>query len=44
LQPTVGIALSVLELCSFESVRDNGMAVMLFMAAGVELIEPSAVA
>lgn len=35
---------SVLELCSFESVRDNGMAVMLFMAAAVELIETSAVA
>jgi uncharacterized membrane protein len=32
---------SVLELCSFESVRDNGMATMLFMAAAVEMIEPS---
>lgn len=32
---------SVLELCSFENVRDNGMATMLFMAAAVELIEPS---
>ena len=32
---------SVLEICSFESVRDNGMAQMLFMAAAVELIEPS---
>ena len=31
---------SVLELCSFESVRDNGMATMLFMAAAVEIIEP----
>jgi len=30
---------SVTEICSFESVRDNGMAVMLFMAAAVELIE-----
>ena len=33
---------SVLELCSFESVRDNGMATMLFMAAAVEIIELSA--
>lgn len=33
---------SVLEICSFESVRDNAMAQMLFMAAAVELIEPSA--
>ena len=33
---------SVMEICSFESVRDNGMAVMLFMAAAVEMIEPSA--
>jgi len=32
---------SVLELCSFESVRDNGMATMLFMAAAVEMVEPS---
>lgn len=32
---------SVLELCSFESVRDNGMATMLFMAAAVEMIETS---
>ena len=30
---------SVTEICSFESVRDNGMATMLFMAAAVELIE-----
>lgn len=30
---------SVLELSSFESVRDNGMAIMLFMAAAVEIIE-----
>lgn len=32
---------SVLELCSFESVRDNGMATMLFMAAAVEMVESS---
>jgi uncharacterized membrane protein len=32
---------SVLELCSFESVRDNGMATMLFMAAAVEMVEHS---
>jgi len=32
---------SVLELCSFESVRDNGMATMLFMAAAVEMVEQS---
>jgi uncharacterized membrane protein len=32
---------SVFEICSFESVRDNGMATMLFMAAAVELVEPS---
>ena len=32
---------SVLEICSFESVRDNAMAQMLFMAAAVELIEPT---
>jgi uncharacterized membrane protein len=32
---------SVLELCSFESVRGNGMATMLFMAAAVEMVELS---
>jgi len=32
---------SVLELCSLESVRDNGMAIMLFMAAAVEMVEHS---
>ncbi len=32
---------SVLELCSFKTVRDNEMATMLFMAAAVEIIEPS---
>ena len=32
---------SVLEICSAESVRENGMATMLFMAAAVELTEPS---
>lgn len=32
---------SVLELCSLESVRDNEMATMLFMAAAVEMIERS---
>ncbi len=32
---------SVLELCSFESVRDNGVATMLFMAAAVEMVEQS---
>ena len=30
---------SVMKICSFEIVRDNGMATMLFMAAAVELIE-----
>lgn len=33
---------SVLELCSFESVRDDGVMTMLFMAAAVEMLEPSA--
>jgi len=33
---------SVYEICSLESVRDDGMMTMLFMAAAVELIEPSA--
>ena len=32
---------SVLEICSFESVRDNGMATIVFMAAAVEMIEPA---
>jgi hypothetical protein len=32
---------SVIEICNFESVRNNGMAEMLFMAAAVEIIEPS---
>ena len=30
---------SVLELCSFESVRDNEMAIILFMSAALDLIE-----
>jgi len=30
---------SVLEISNFESLRDNGMATMLLMAAAVELIE-----
>jgi len=32
---------SVLELSSFESIRDDGMATMLLMAAAVEIMEPS---
>ena len=31
---------SVYEICSLESVRDDGMIIILFMAAAVELIEP----
>jgi uncharacterized membrane protein len=32
---------SVLEICSFDSVKCDGITTMLFMAAAVELIEPS---
>lgn len=32
---------ATMELCSLPSVAENGMAVMLFMAAAVELIEPT---
>ena len=30
----------VIKICNLESVKDNGMATMLYMAAAVELIEP----
>jgi hypothetical protein len=33
---------AVLELCEMPSVKENGMAVVLFMAAAVEILEPSA--
>ena len=32
---------SVMELVQLDSVRDNGMAQMLFFSAAVEMIEPS---
>jgi len=32
---------SVIEICNFKSVRDDGTAQMLFLAAAIELIEPS---
>jgi hypothetical protein len=32
---------TVLELCNIPSVKENGMALMLFMAAAVEILEPS---
>lgn len=32
---------AVIEYCSLDDVKVNGMAVMLFMAAAVEIIEPS---
>ena len=39
---SIDVLPSVYEICSWESVRDDGMMTILFMAAAVELIEPSA--
>jgi peptide deformylase len=32
---------AVLFICNMESIKDNGTAVMMFMAAAVEIVEPS---
>lgn len=32
---------SVVDLCNLDSVKENGMAMMLFMAAAVEILEPA---
>jgi hypothetical protein len=32
---------AVLLICNMESVKENGTAVMMFMAAAVEIVEPS---
>lgn len=32
---------SVLEICNTEEIKEKGMAVLMFMAAATEMIEPS---